>query len=189
MKTITIVLCCVCLWAIALPVHAVMEDNETGAAAHMTAKTQDTDGLLFLSYMLGSNEGTLVVDGRITYDDGLGLPFSRELLPALDGGKGTPLTGWVQDDGKHLYVTLDVSMATKQPSLGTATVTIKQPNGLREYRLHDESTDFGTSGFFETNDGKRLHRVFEFKIPLAGLETAKGTLELAFHAKATSRPL
>jgi len=189
MKTIIIVLCCFCLLGATLPAHATAEHTGEGAAARMTEKTQGIEGLLFLSYMLGSNEGALIMDGRITYDDGLGLPFSRELLPSLDGGKGTPLTGWVQDDGMHLYVTLDISMATAQLSLGTAAVIIKQQNGVREYRLHDESTDFGNSGIFETNDGKRHHRVFEFKIPLADLETGKGTLELAFDANSSSSHL
>ena len=135
----------------------------------------------FISYELGSNNGSIIVDGRITYDDGLGLPFSREIL----NGSRIPLTGWVKDDGSHLYVSLDLSLSgIKSLNSDEATVLIKQPEGVKKYRLNVSNMDFGTRGKFEITQGKRSyeHRVFEFKIPLDGLSLKSGKIELAFTA-------
>lgn len=137
----------------------------------------------FTPYQLGSNEGSIVIDGKITHDDGLGLPFSRQLVNQIGGNREVPLTGWVKDDGAHLYVSLDLSLGrVKQLALRDASVFIKQPNGVREYRFRDAAPGFGKKGRFNIELGKfhRHHQVYEFKIPLGDLHIKQGTVELAF---------
>lgn len=136
------------------------------------------DGLSFVPYEIGSNEGEIVLDGRITNDDKLGLPFSRQ---QRGGKRGAPMMGWVKDDGDHLYISLHVSASSRsQATNGGAKVFIRQPGGLLEF-------DGGTSGRFEAFEGRRKHRVFEFKIPLDDIKVREGAIELAFTMGSAAR--
>lgn len=161
------------------------------AQAEMTSNNASTlwqDGaatstsLSFLPYEVGSNAGTTIVDGKLTHDDALGLPFSRDIVEDLFAKQPTPVLSWVKDDGQHLYITLDIDGGKVcKLSQRIASVFIKQPDGVREYRLHPTTPSLGVCGEFKTPKGKRTHFVFEFKIPLSDLRTSKeGSLELAF---------
>lgn len=143
----------------------------------------------FASYELGSRAGTIVIDGKLTNDDVLGLPFSRNIISS--GGPSsteTPLTGWVKDDGTNLYVAMDLSVGTKASmSHGDASVYIKQPGGIVEFKLSEAMPIFAMRGGFETPSMKRRHCVFEFKIPLDQLRIQRGNLEIAFAARNDER--
>lgn len=138
--------------------------------------------LSFLPYEVGSNSGATVVDGKLTHDDALGLPFSRDIVEDAFAKQPTPVMSWVKDDGQHLYITLDINGGrVRDLSKRIASVFIKQPDGVREYRLQTKMPSLGVCGEFKTPKGKRTHFVFEFKIPLGDLRTSKGgSLELAF---------
>ena len=138
--------------------------------------------LSFLPYAVGSNEGATVVDGKLTNDDALGLPFSRDIVEDVFAKQQTPVMSWVKDDGQHLYITLDINGGrVRELTKRNASVFIKQPDGVREYRLYPKTPTLGVCGEFKTPKGKRTHFVFEFKIPLRDLRTCKdGRLELAF---------
>lgn len=137
--------------------------------------------LSFLPYEVGSNAGATKIDGKLTQDDALGLPFSRDIVEDVFAKEQTPVMSWVKDDGQHLYITLDINGGrVRDLSKRIASVYIKQPDGIREYRLQPKMPSLGVCGEFETPKGKRTHFVFEFKIPLGDLRTEKGSLELAF---------
>lgn len=138
--------------------------------------------LSFLPYAVGSNAGATVVDGKLTNDDALGLPFSRDIVEDVFAKQQTPVMSWVKDDGQHLYITLDIKGGrARDLKKRNASVYIKQPDGVREYRLHPRTPSLGVCGEFKTPKGKRTHFVFEFKIPLGDLRTSDaGHLELAF---------
>jgi hypothetical protein len=134
--------------------------------------------LSFASYTLGSNEGAIVLDGRITNDDKLGLPFSRQ---QRGGKRGAPMMGWVKDDGDNLYISLHISASSRsRATSGGAKVFIKQPGGMLEFNV-------GMSGRFDAFEGKRKHRVFEFKIPLVDIKVSEGAVELAFAMDGAAR--
>jgi hypothetical protein len=137
--------------------------------------------LSFLPYEVGSNTGATKIDGKLTQDDALGLPFSRDMVEDTFAKEQTPVMSWVKDDGQHLYITLDINGGrVRDLNKRIASVFIKQPDGIREYRLQPKMPSLGVCGEFETPKGKRTHFVFEFKIPLGDLRTEKGSLELAF---------
>jgi len=161
------------------------------ARAEMNVKHDETlwtDGaatstsLSFQPYAVGSNAGATVVDGKLTNDDALGLPFSRDIVEDVFAKKQTPVMSWVKDDGQHLYITLDINHGrVRALNKKIASVFIKQPDGVREYTLHPKTPSLGVCGEFKTPKGKRTHFVFEFKIPLGDLHTSEeGHLELAF---------
>lgn len=151
-------------------VETLWQDGEASATS-----------LSFLPYEVGSNAGATKVDGKLTYDDALGLPFSRDIVEDTFAKQPTPLMSWVKDDGQHLYITLDINGGrARDLTKHIASVFIKQPDGVREYRLHPKTPSLGVCGEFKTPKGKRTHFVFEFKIPLRDLRTDKGSLELAF---------
>jgi hypothetical protein len=160
--------------------RAEMAKNEAPSLWQDGAATSTS--LSFLPYEVGSNAGATVVDGKLTNDDALGLPFSRDIVEDVFAKQQTPVMSWVKDDGQHLYITLDINSGTAHDlTKRFASVYIKQPDGVREYRLHPKTPTLGVCGEFETPKGKRTHLVFEFKIPLIDLRISKdGSLELAF---------
>lgn len=160
--------------------HAETAKNEASSLWQDGAATSTS--LSFLPYEVGSNAGATVVDGKLTNDDALGLPFSRDIVEDVFAKQQTPVMSWVKDDGQHLYITLDINSGTARDlTKRIASVYIKQPDGVREYRLHPKTPTLGVCGEFKTPKGKHTHFVFEFKIPLIDLRTSKnGSLELAF---------
>jgi hypothetical protein len=156
--------------------------GENKASALWTDGAATSTSLSFLPYEVGSNEGATVVDGKLTNDDALGLPFSRDIVEDTFAKQQTPVMSWVKDDGQHLYITLDINGGkVSELAQRIASVYIKQPDGIREYTLHPKTPSLGVCGEFKTPKGKRTHFVFEFKIPLRDLRTSKdGSLELAF---------
>lgn len=161
---------------------AQAELGENKASALWSDGAATSTSLSFLPYAVGSNEGRTVLDGKLTNDDALGLPFSRDIVEDVFAKQQTPVMSWVKDDGQHLYITLDIKGGrARELTQRNASVYIKQPDGVREYRLHPKTPILGVCGEFKTPKGKLTHFVFEFKIPLIDLRTNKdGNLELAF---------
>ncbi len=169
--------------AIATSAGGTLGDDGGGIPAIRHQGASGFKGIPFAPYALGSNAGAIIIDGKLTYHDALGFPFSRVLLPEGRHQRPLPLTGWVKDDGDHLYIALDVSVGrTTRIPAGDASVLIKQPDGILEYRLQKAVPPYGMHGSFKTPKANQLHHVFEFKIPLKNLTSTSGSLELAFVA-------
>ncbi len=143
----------------------------------------------FYTYRLGSSPGRLTVDGRLG-GERLGQPFFAEMVPSGSGHPNSTTYGWVRDDGKTLYVAIDLTPDNTADGNEDYTQVLALVAGrVKEFKVTEAERRWGRSGFTYTDKVAWQHRTYEFAIPLAELDAAgapAGTpLRLAFAAYGT----
>ncbi len=145
----------------------------------------------FYHYTLGSHGGTLALDGELA-GKALGTPFFAENLPVGTGHPQSTTYGWVMDDGRTLYVAMDVTGDnTRDGNKDYTKVYVKTPRGLQEFKVTEAERRWGVPGFTYTDKVPWQHKVYQFAIPLEALGeglAAGSTLPLAFAAYGTQGP-
>lgn len=143
----------------------------------------------FYAYRLGDQPGQLQIDGELR-GEGLGPPFFANQQRIVSGHPQAPTYGWVRNDDRNLYVAIDfVPDNTLDGHEDYALVYVRQPDGVRAFRVSVPETRWGRAGFTYTQRATWQHKVYEFAIPLAelGVNAAeRPTLRLAFEAYGTA---
>lgn len=153
----------------------------------------DTDSL-FYSYALGSQSGSLNLDGDITGED-LETPFFAEYYPVGSGHPQGVTYGWIRDDGKNLYVAIDFTPDnTLDGEKDYAKVFVKTETGVKSFKLSVPEQRWGRVAFSYTDKVVYQHKTYEFQIPLAELgidskSPLQKELQLAFAAYGTATPI
>jgi len=120
----------------------------------------------FYSYRLGSDQGSLRVDGDLSTES-LGSPFFRERSLPGTGHPSGDTFGWVSDDGKNLYVAIDFTADnTMDGDKDFAAVYAKTAHGLKEFKVSVPDQAYGRPGFTYTKKVAYQHKTYEFSIPL-----------------------
>jgi hypothetical protein len=144
----------------------------------------------FYPYKLNSRKGDMKVDGHLD-EVSKQLPFFKEYSLSITGHPSNYTYGWVWNDDKNLYVTIDFTPDnTMDGNKDYAKVYVNTKNGTKEFKVSVPETRWGSPGFSYTNNVGYQHKVYEFKIPLTeiGKDSAHGNDEilLAFSAYGTA---
>ncbi len=138
----------------------------------------------FAVYQLGSNYGSLKIDGNLNKED-LGKPFFTTMVKPCTGHPSGYTYGWVKDDGKNLYVAIDFTPDnTYDGDADYVSVHIRDNQGIKTFRSSVPEQTWGTPGFTYTPFVPYRHKTYEFEIPLAEIEN-DGNIDLAFELYGT----
>lgn len=124
---------------------------------------------------VGSEEYLRAVGGRE--------PFLQEFARTGSGHPAGTTYGWVSNDGKNLYVTLDFTLDnTYDGDKDYAKVYVRAGKDVKEFKVSVPETKWGTPHFTYTDKVAYEHKVYDFVIPLAelGLAPGAGEVGLAF---------
>jgi hypothetical protein len=140
----------------------------------------------FYNYTIGSHRWSPIIDGSLN-GERLGDPLFKGVFPLGSGHPESPIYGWIGDDGKYFYATMDVTGDnTEDGTKDYAKVFAKTPNGIREFKITTAEKKWGKAGFEYTDKVGWEHKVYEFAIPLSEMAPAgHDKLELAFAAYGT----
>jgi hypothetical protein len=98
--------------------------------------------------------------------------------------------GEVWNDDRNLYVTIDFTPDNTRDGLKDyASVWVRSPAGIEEFRVSEGETTWGSPSFTYTDRVAYQHKVYDFAVPLSrigGLQ--QGELRLAFSAYGTASP-
>lgn len=143
----------------------------------------------FYSYAVGSNPGSLTLDGALT-TEGLKDPFFSEWFVVGTGHPQGTTHGWVRDDGDSLYVAIEFTADnTIDGDVDYASVFARTPDGVREFRVSEADTTWGVPGFGYTGRVPWEHKVYEMAIPLSEIGAIAGeAIDVAFAAYGTGGP-
>jgi len=144
----------------------------------------------FYSYTLGGTTPPQGEPGSREWLDAVGrrTPLFRVVAPTGSGHPPGATYGWVSDDGKNLYVTLDFTPDnTFDGDKDYAKVFVKAGRSVKEFRVSVPERRWGTAHFLYTDKVVYEHKVYDFVIPLSELGAAAedGPLQLAFAAYGT----
>jgi len=120
-------------------------------------------------------------------------PFFKEFCRTGSGHPNGFTYGWVKNDDKNLYVTLEFTPDnTEGGGKDYAALHVKTAQGLKTFRASGTEKDFGRSEFTYTDKVAYQHKVYHFALPLADLGIRKGAKEaelaLAFSAYGSASP-
>ena len=120
-------------------------------------------------------------------------PFFKAYSVTGTGHPSGYTYGWVQNDDKNLYVTIDFTPDdTMDGAKDYSKVYVKTREGLKDFKVSVPETKWGSPEFTYTDKVAYQHKVYDFKIPLKelGLKDAKkkDELQLAFAAYGTAGP-
>jgi len=120
-------------------------------------------------------------------------PFFREFCRAGTGHPSSDIYGWVSNDEKNLYVRIDLTGDnTRDGNKDYSAVYVKTASGVKEFKVSEADTAWGTPGFTYTDKVPYRHKVYNFTIPRDQLGLAKmpanHVLNLAFAAYGTEGP-
>ncbi len=146
----------------------------------------------FYSYQINSERGTIKLDGMLN-EVSQRKPFFREFSRTGTGHPSDFTYGWVMNDDKNLYVSIDFTPDnTMDGDKDYAKVYVKTGQGVKEFRVSVPETRWGQAGFTYTDRVSYEHKVYEFMIPLKELGIKDGEdkkeLKLAFAAYGTAGP-
>ncbi|MBW1720414.1 MAG: hypothetical protein JRJ43_12825, partial [Deltaproteobacteria bacterium] len=101
--------------------------------------------------------------------------------------------GWTGHDDKNLHVKIDFTPDnTRDGNEDYAKVYVKTGDGLKEFKISEPETQWGSPDFTYTNKVVYQHKVYTFTIPFSeiGLDTLQNRkeLSLAFAAYGTAAP-
>jgi cysteine-rich repeat protein len=166
-------------------VEVIFENNMGDNALELTARVEGVNrgipfqfpvenlyrkidvGAHFYPYQLNSRKGNINIDGRLDEVSGQ-LPFFKEYSRSVTGHPSDYTYGWVWNDDKNLYVTMDFTPDnTMDGDKDYAKVYISTKSGTKEFKVSVPETRWGAPGFSYTNMVGYQHKVYEFKIPLA----------------------
>jgi len=139
-----------------------------------------TSGSRFYPYTLSSGAGAQE-------------PFFKEYSRTGSGHPSGYTYGWVKNDEKNLYVTIDFTPDnTMDGDKDYAMVYAKTSQGLKEFRVSVPERRWGRARFTYTDTVAYQHKVYEFTIPLHELGVKdvgkEKDLLLAFSAYGTAGP-
>ena len=121
-------------------------------------------------------------------DSALGSPFFSEYYPVGSGHPQGTTYGWVHNDTKNLYVTIDFTADNTMDGLeDNAEVFIKDGDKVQSYMINTGQTKWGSVGFTYTDRLAYQNKLYEFKIPLSEFSSKKkDELQIAFSAYGTA---
>jgi PKD repeat protein len=120
----------------------------------------------YATYEMGSNTGSITVDGLITETDGTVALYSPFWSPATGHPDGYTYI-YACDDDQYVYFSLDITMDnTNEYGDDWAELTILKSDGSGQaFRITDFDTTWGRSGFGLTSKVSYKHETCEFAIP------------------------
>jgi len=147
---------------------------------------------VFYTYVLGSQPGSLSIDGDLA-GEALGEPFFEEFCSPTSGHPANDTYGWVRNDEEYLYVAIDFAPDnTRDGDKDYAAVYVDTPAGVRRFAVSVPERKWGSPGFTYTDSAVYQHKVYEFQIALEelGLDGAAAghPLAVAFEAYGTALP-
>ncbi len=118
-------------------------------------------------------------------------PFFKEYSVTGSGHPSGFTYGWVRNDDKNLYVTLDFTPDdTMDGDKDYSKVYVKTEEGVKEFKVSVPDTKWGRPDFTYTDKVAYQHKVYDFAIPLKeiGIKDVKKEKELllAFAAYGTA---
>ncbi|MDY6950219.1 MAG: hypothetical protein SWE60_01795 [Thermodesulfobacteriota bacterium] len=122
----------------------------------------------YAGYEMGSNIGSIVVDGSIHETDGIATLYSPFWKPSTGHPDGTTYI-YVCDDSENLYFSLDVTADnTQDHGEDWAEITILTSEGTEHvFRIDDFDDTWGKTAFGRTSRVRYKHQTCEFRIPKA----------------------
>ncbi len=155
-----------------------------------TYTATDGDENAAFTYVLGSNKGTLNVNGELAPEDALGVPLFKKETKPISGHPDGFTYGWIKNDDRYLYGAVDfTSDNTFDGTADFSAIQVKTKDGWKEFKVSVGNEKWGKPGFMYTDRVAYQHKVYEFKIPLAELganASAKEPLQLKFSAYGTT---
>ncbi|MFC1923974.1 Calx-beta domain-containing protein [Chloroflexota bacterium] len=120
----------------------------------------------YATYEMGSNIGSITVDGLITETNGT-VPLYAPYWQPTSGHPDGYTYIYVCDDEEYVYFSLDVTGDnTNEYGEDWAEISILQPDGSEKaFRIDDYDNTWGTSGFGLTSKVSYKHQTCEFAIP------------------------
>jgi hypothetical protein len=145
----------------------------------------------FYTYKLNSTKGSIDLDGRLDEGGERVSPFFKEYSLAGTGHPSGFTYGWVWNDSENLYVYIDFTPDdTMDGNKDYTKVYVNTPAGVKEFKVSEAETKWGTPGFTYTDKVSYQHKVYEFRIPLREIMGAqkdgKDKVLLAFSAYGTA---
>jgi hypothetical protein len=145
----------------------------------------------FYSYALNESPPPQGQVGSDEYLKAVGqrLPFFQVSAPTGSGHPAGTTYGWVSNDERNLYVTLDFTPDnTYDGDKDYAQVAVDTGREVKEFKVSVPETTWGISHFTYTDKVAYEHKVYDFVIPLSELgAVAHGReLRLAFSAYGTA---
>jgi len=120
----------------------------------------------YATYEMGSNIGTITVDGLIAETDGT-LPLYAPYWQPTSGHPDGYTYIYVCDDEEYVYFSLDVTGDnTNEYGEDWAEIRVLQPDGSRQaFRVDDYDNTWGKAGFGLTSKVSYKHQTYEFAVP------------------------
>jgi hypothetical protein len=118
-------------------------------------------------------------------------PFFAALSPTGTGHPTGTTYGWVSNDERNLYVTIDFTPDnTYDGDKDYAKVYVRGDGQVREFKVSVPEKRWGRAHFVYTDKVVYQHKVYDFAIPLAGLpRNGAGGLDVSFAAYGTASPM
>jgi hypothetical protein len=135
----------------------------------------------FYTYTLGSNTGTVKVDGILDEVENIE-PFIKDYRIPDSGHPAGDTYFWVMNDDENLYVVMDFTPDnTYDGNKDYAKIYVKTDERIKEFKVSVQETTWGNTEFTYTNKAEYEHKVYEFKIPLKEISTKNfNDVKLAF---------
>jgi hypothetical protein len=143
--------------------------------------------------------------GRVTPDSSFYPVDVGDMPEAIDTGAkpllrafARPGTGhpngytyvWAANSGRYLDVTMDfTSDNTMDGDEDYATVHVKTPTGVKDYRVTIAERTWGDVAFTYTDKVSYQHKLYSFRIPWSEIGATPKTVELSFTAYGTATPV
>ena len=114
-------------------------------------------------------------------------PFFEDYSHAISGHPMSHTMGWVDTKGQRLVVGIDFTGDnTMDGDADFAKVFIKTASGVKEFKVSEGNTKWGTPHFAYTDKVAYQHKVYDFGIPLSEIGAKSGdTIEMAFSTYGT----
>lgn len=114
-------------------------------------------------------------------------PFFEALSPTGSGHPTGYTYGWVSNDRRNLYVTIDFTPDnTYDGGKDYAKVYARGNGRVREFKVSVPEKRWGQAHFVYTDKAAYQHKVYDFAIPLSELPAAADSLDLCFAAYGTA---
>jgi hypothetical protein len=143
----------------------------------------------FYSYRLGSAAPPKPRFASRAWLDEVGRrqPLFEVLSPTGSGHPTGYTYGWVSNDARNLYVTIDFTPDnTCDGGKDYAKVYARGNGRVREFKVSVPERRWGRAHFVYTDKAAYQHKVYDFAIPLCELPAAAGELDLCFAAYGTA---
>jgi hypothetical protein len=139
----------------------------------------------YVAYEMGSNSGSIVVDGSINETDGTTPLHSPFWQPATGHPDGYTYI-YVCDDSENVYFSLDITPDnTQEYGEDWAEITILTSEGTEHvFRIDDFDDSWGKTAFGRTSKVSYKHQTCEFSIPKAIIGTNNIDFKLRYYGTA-----